>query len=64
MTKVYALYSIEEPYLIIDIADTIQELSNKYGIPYQTLNANIKRHDINYTLKATIELIELDDEEF
>ena len=34
---VYVLYSIKYPYLPIDIADSLKEVSLRWNIPYKTL---------------------------
>ena len=34
---IYVLYSLHSPYLPVDFADTLQEISIRYNIPLKTL---------------------------
>lgn len=60
--KIYVLYSLKSPYLPIDFADTLQEISNRYNIPLKTLRNYC--HDENHIYRASFTIAEviIDDE--
>lgn len=51
---VYVLYSIKSPYLPIDIADGLSEISLRYNIPIKTLRNYC--HDETHVFRKTFTL--------
>lgn len=52
---IYVLYSLNYPYLPIDFADSLQEVSARYNIPIKTLRNYC--HDEHHIYRASFTMV-------
>ena len=58
---IYVLYSLKHPYLPIDFAESLQEVSARYNIPLKTLRNYCHEEDHIYRASFTMVSVMLEE---